>query len=71
MAAFSLIASMLIGEPFAEPGGAAAIPLVLAWLAPLLALATLALFVPRWGFSRDVQVEHISDFWPEPELVPG
>lgn len=50
MAAFSLIASLFIaGEAFDEPGGAAAIPLVLAWLAPLLALAALALFVPRWG----------------------
>jgi hypothetical protein len=36
-------------EACAEPGGAAAIPLVLAWLAPLLALATLALLLPRWG----------------------
>lgn len=32
MAAFSLIASLFIaGEAFDEPGGAAAIPLVLAW----------------------------------------
>jgi hypothetical protein len=50
LAGFSLIAGLFIaGEIFAEPGGVAALWLVLAWLIPLLVLVALALFAVRWG----------------------
>jgi hypothetical protein len=50
MAGFSVIGGLFIaGEAYAEPGGAAAVPLVLAWLVPLLLLLALVQFASRWG----------------------
>lgn len=50
LAAFSLLAGLFTaGEAFGEPGGAAAVLMVLSWSVPALLLVLLALFAPRWA----------------------
>lgn len=50
MAGFSLVGGLFIaGEAFDDPGGAAAVRLVLAWLVPLLVLVAMVVFAARWG----------------------